>query len=154
MTVDLSGLLHSMWVAILEQFGEEIDKYLIPPPVFKVFKGEFLAFDPENKTLSARFPILKDYLNPYGALQGGVIAALIDNTVGPLSILVAPPNVTRRMEVKYSKPIKPDLENITIKSRLVEREDPKLIFKTRVYDQLGRTFSSAKSIHWIIQNEV
>jgi acyl-coenzyme A thioesterase PaaI-like protein len=142
-----------MRVAIMEQLGSNIDKYLIPPPVFKAFNGEFLDFDPENKVLSARFPVLEDYLNPYGALQGGVIAALIDNTVGPLSILVAPPNVTRRLEVKYSNPIEPELEYITIKSRLVERDGPKLIFNSRVLDSLGRTLSSAKSIHWIIQRE-
>ena len=105
-------------------------------------------------TLSARFPVLVDYLNPYGALQGGVIAALVDNTVGPLSVLVAPPNVTRRLEIKYSKPIKPDLEYITIESCLVERDGPKLIFKTRVYDQHGKTLSTAKSVHWILKSEV
>ena len=132
MEADLSGLLPSMRVAIRSQIGMTIDQYLIPPPVFKAFKGEFLDFDIENKTLSARFPVLEDYLNPYGALQGGIIAALVDNTVGPLSMLVAPPNVTRRLEVKYSKPIKPELEYITIKSRLVERDDPNLTFNSRV----------------------
>jgi acyl-coenzyme A thioesterase PaaI-like protein len=139
-----------MKVALLEQLGSKIDGYLIPPPVLLTFKGEFLRFDPVLKTLSARFPVLKDYLNPYGVLQGGVIAALIDNTVGPLSVLVAPPNVTRRLEVKYSSPVLPELDFIIVECRLVERDDPKLTFKASVRDMSGKTLSSAKSIHWII----
>jgi len=34
-------------------------------------------------------------------MQGGMIAAAVDNTIGPLSFLVAAPNVTRRLEMKY-----------------------------------------------------
>jgi len=33
-----------------------------------------------------------------------MVAAAADNTLGPLSVLVAPPNLTRRMEITYARP--------------------------------------------------
>ena len=69
---------------------------MIPPPVFTSMQGEFVDFDLEEGILVTRFPVRQDYLNPYGAMQGGMVAAAVDNTLGPLSMLVAPPNVTRK----------------------------------------------------------
>ena len=75
-------------------FGKQLDQYLIPPPVFIEMQGEIIAFNLEKQTLEARYPVQKRYQNPYRAMQGGMIGAAVDNTLGPLSLLVAPPNVT------------------------------------------------------------
>jgi len=48
-------------------------------------KGEVIDYDMEHETLTNRFPVLAEHLNPYGNIQGGIIAAAIDNTIGPLS---------------------------------------------------------------------
>ena len=42
-------------------------------------------------------------------MQGGMIAAAVDNIVGRLSMLIAPPNFTRNLEMKYKKAINSDL---------------------------------------------
>jgi len=84
-----------------DRLGDRVAEYAFPPPVFALMKGEFVELDLDAGLLSARFPVLESYLNPYGSMQGGMIAAAVDNTLGPLSVLVAPPNVTRRLEVKY-----------------------------------------------------
>jgi len=101
--LDPSGAL--VFDLLRRRLGDRLDDYLIPPPVFQTLRGEFLAYDPQAGLLRTRFPVLPEYLNPYGSLQGGVVAAAIDNTLGPLSMLVAPPNVTRRLEMKYSQAV-------------------------------------------------
>ena len=96
------------------RLGERADDYRVPPPVFLAMQGEFLAFNPEEGWLTTRFPVLDTHLNPYGSMQGGMVAAAVDNTLGPLSMLLAPPNVTRRLEIKYSRPVTLDLQFITV----------------------------------------
>ena len=95
---------------VRERLGDKIVQFRIPPPVFVSMQAEVVAFDPEEASLTVRFPVLEKDLNPYHTMQGGMIAAAIDNTLGPLSMLVAPPNVTRQLEVTYSRPITLELK--------------------------------------------
>lgn len=134
-----------------QKFGERIKDYLFPPPVFTAMQGELLEIDLENCTLTTRFPILESQLNPYGTMQGGMIAAAVDNTLGPLSVAVAPPNVTRLLEMKYSQPVTPKMQFIIVQAKLIEREDPKLTFEARVTSPDGRKLATCKAIHWLIE---
>ncbi|HSF82796.1 MAG TPA: PaaI family thioesterase [Anaerolineales bacterium] len=108
-----------------------------------------MAFDPEAGTLSSRFPILPGYLNPYGSMQGGFIAAAVDNTLGPLSMLVAPPNVTRRLEIKYSQAVTPDLIYILVEGKYLGIEGQYLKFNADVRAPAGNLLARARSYHWV-----
>ena len=94
--------------------------------------------------------MLEKYLNPYGAMQGGMVAAAIDDTLGPLSMLVAPPNLTRRLEIKYSRPVTADLGHIMVTGKLAEREGRYLTFRAEVRDQQGTLLARAKAVHYVI----
>ena len=135
---------------IRDKLGDQQDKYLIPPPVFAAMEGEFLAFDRDAGTLITRFPVLEAHLNPYGAMQGGMVAAAVDNTLGPLSMLVAPPNVTRRLQMKYSRPATPDLGYLTVNAKLQERKGRWLTFTADVRDPEGALLARALATHWIV----
>ena len=136
--------------AIEDRLGDRMGDYLIPPPVFVTMRGEFLTFDAQAGVLETRFPVLEEYLNPYGAMQGGMVAAAVDNTLGPLSMLVAPPNVTRRMQMKYSRQVTPDLAYITVKGKLLERKGRWLTFSAEVRDPGGALLARAQARHWIV----
>lgn len=136
---------------IQDKLGDKQDSYLIPPPVFEMMEGEFLAFDLDAGSLTTRFPVLEEQLNPYGSMQGGMMAAAVDNTLGPLSMLIAPPNVTRRLYMKYSKPATPDLEYITVKGKLLERKGRRLTFRADVRDQEGVLLARGRAVHWIVE---
>ena len=137
--------------AINDKIGERDGKFLSPPPVFLTMKGEFLSFDADAGTLRARFPVLGEYLNPYGSMQGGMIAAAVDNTIGPLSFLMATPNVTRRLEMKYSQPVTPDVVYIIVDAKQVDRKERQLFFKANVRNEAGRILARAKAFHWILE---
>lgn len=133
------------------RLGDQVDQYAFPPPVFVTMRGEFLEIDLEDGILKVRFPILESYLNPYGAMQGGMIAAAVDNTLGPLSVLIAPPNVTRRLELVYSRAATPDLGHIVVVARLLERRKQWLFLRADAYDPDGRRLAWAKAVHWILE---
>lgn len=132
------------------RLGDCIDQYAIPPPVFTAMAGQFVAVDMDAGTLTARFPVRESYLNPYRTMQGGMIAAALDNTLGPLSMLVAPPNVTRRLEITYSRPVTVDMGSILVDGRLVERESRWLYFRAEVRSGDGLRLARSKATHWIL----
>jgi acyl-coenzyme A thioesterase PaaI-like protein len=132
------------------KYGHRAGDYLVPPPAFTTMEGEFLHFDLETGELSARFPVRERHLNPYHAMQGGMIAAAFDNALGPLSMLIAPPNVTRRLEITYSRPITLAMEFITVEARLTEREGRFLTFKADLRAPDGRRLARARAKHFIL----
>lgn len=139
---------------IHQRLGDRVHDFLIPPPVFETMEGEFLTFDAERRVLKTRFPVLEKFLNPYSSMQGGMVAAAVDNTFGPLGMLVAPPNVTRRMEMKYSRPATIDLEYITVEAKFLRREGRWLTFSAQVRDQRGELLARAKATHWIVDEDI
>lgn len=132
-----------------QRLGDRQGDFILPPPVFHTMQGKILAFDPEAGTLSSRFPILPGYLNPYGSMQGGFVAAAVDNTLGPLSMLVAPPNVTRRLEIKYSQAVTPDLIYILVEGKYLGIEGQYLKFNADVRAPAGNLLARARSYHWV-----
>lgn len=130
--------------------GTDFNKYRVPPPVYTTMKAEVISFDQEKSQLIVKFPIEEKYLNPYHALQGGIIAAAVDNTLGPLSLLVAPPNVTRTLEMTYSRPVTPDMKFIIVEAELIERLEHRLHFKASVRNAEGQRVARAKAVHWIV----
>ena len=135
---------------LASKLGDRADQYLVPPPVFTAMEGEFLELDLDASVLTARFPVRESYLNPYGTMQGGMIAAAVDNTLGPLSMLVAPPNVTRRLEMTYSRPVTLDMDVILVEARLIDRQDRWLFFRADVRSREGLRLVRCKATHWIL----
>ena len=149
---DHSALPSSIVNTIHDRLGGRLDEYLIPPPAFVTMHGEFDAFDEESGTLATRFPVLEEHLNAYGSMQGGMAAAAVDNTLHLLSMLVAPPNVTRRLQMKYSRLVTPDLEYVTVKGRLLERKGRWLALSAEVRDQEGVLMARARAVHWVVDD--
>ena len=135
---------------IQEKLGDRYDDFLLPPPVFVAMQAEVVAFDPEAASLTVRFPVLEKDFNPYRTVQGGMIAAAIDNTLGPLSMLVAPPNVTRTLEVTYSRPITLDIGTFLVTAKLVSREERFLNFTAEATTEQGGKLARAKAVHFIV----
>ena len=150
MMEETTELNEQILAQLRKQHADILDPKNFPPPVFVAMQGEFLDYDPEQSMLSVRFPVLENWLNPYGTMQGGMIAAAIDNTIGPLSALIAPANVTRHMEVKYSRSITTAIGSIVVVAQLIERKARWLTFYAEVNDLQGQRLAKAKAKHWIL----
>ena len=131
--------------------GETIEEFELPPPSFTVMQGELIEFDDVKKSLTTKMPVLKSWLNPYGTMQGGMVLAAIDNAVGPLSLLVAPMNMTRSMESKFIKPITMDIEYIYVTASLIEQKRKRLKFEVTVQDKFETIYTKATVVNWIVE---
>jgi uncharacterized protein (TIGR00369 family) len=116
----------------------------IPPKIFVDMEAEVVDFRQDEGVLIVRFPVKERYQNPMGMMQGGMIVAAIDNTVGPLSYLVAPPSVTTQLNTTYIRPISPTERVITVEARVVELTRRQLFFSARVSNAEGKTIALAQ----------
>ena len=117
----------------------------LPPPCLTDMQGEPLAFE-DGSLLRMRFPVLARYQNPLGYMQGGFIAAALDNTLGPFSYLIAPPSVTVRMAIDYLRPVLPSETAIVCEARLVERTAKSLFLSATVAGSNGKTVALCQSV--------
>ena len=136
-----------------DRLGDKLEDFLIPPPVFELMHGEFLTIDLDSGQIKTRFPVMAEYQNPYRIMQGGIVAAAVDNTIGPLNFLVAPFNVTRRLEMKFSRPITEDIKYILVEANLLSRQGRKLTFNATVRDQNETLLARGRASHWIVKDQ-
>jgi acyl-coenzyme A thioesterase PaaI-like protein len=143
------NLLPFILESLKDRLGDRMGEYAFPPPIFAAMKGEIVELDLDAGSLAALFPVLDSYLNPFGAVQGGMVAAAVDNAIGPLSMLVAPPNVTRQLGLTYSQPVTLDMGYIVVRARLRERRGRRLFFRATVHSRQGPRLARAEAVHWI-----
>lgn len=136
---------------LMDRFQNNTINVQIPPPIFISMKAQIIAFDNEAGSMTVKFPILEDHLNPFGNVQGGMVAAAIDNTLGPLSMLIAPLNFTRLFEVKYRQIIKQNYGHMVVTGYFLEQIKRQLFFSADVKDPSGTILATAKSTHWIVE---
>lgn len=109
----------------------------LPPRVFTDMEGEFIEFV-EGETLTARFPNKERYMNPFGFMQGGIIVAAIDNTIAPLSYILAPTNITKEINTTFKRPIRQSDRFIDVIASMVEIASTHIILQAEVRNEKGK----------------
>jgi len=64
-------------------FWDVLDGRVAPPPAAVLLGWELEAIDPEGGTIEVVFTASDQFLNPAGDVQGGFLAAMLDDTLGP-----------------------------------------------------------------------
>ena len=95
----------------IKQFDDELHAFLrgaaatYPPNCFRAMKAEIIQYE-SRTSLTVKFPILEESLNPLQTMQGGFIVAAFDNVFGPLSYAAARcPCVTMNLSAQFIRPI-------------------------------------------------
>lgn len=131
---------------------ERVDKMVLPPPIFQTLGGEIVDFDLEAQTMTNKYPVQAQFLNPMGFLQGGILVAIMDNTVGPLSLMLAPPSVTTQFNTSYLRPASTEDKFLIVTAECTERTRKQLFFTAKVRNEAGKTLSLGHSTHQIVQS--
>lgn len=117
----------------------------LPPPCYDDMEAEAVSYDADAETLVVRMPVRERYQNPMRLMQGGYLCAAIDNTLGPLSFLVAPPSVTTQLTTQFLRPVDPSIEYIEVEGRLAERAGRQLFLEATVRLPNGKTAARAQA---------
>ena len=81
-----------------------------PPPAAELLGWKLVEVDPDAGTIEVAFTATEQFLNPAGTIQGGFLAAMLDDTLGPAQVATlgdgewAP---TTDLHVQFLKPAKP-----------------------------------------------
>jgi uncharacterized protein (TIGR00369 family) len=88
-------------------FWQVVNGTLPPPRVAATLGIEFTAIDPEAGTIETRFQARPEFTNPAGHIQGGMLAAMLDDTMGPaLAATLGPGEFapTLNLNVSFERP--------------------------------------------------
>ena len=53
------------------------------PPAARLLGWELLHIDADNRSIAIQFQAARDFLNASGHVQGGLLSAMLDDTLGP-----------------------------------------------------------------------
>jgi uncharacterized protein (TIGR00369 family) len=91
-------------------FWDVVDGRAEPPPAAILLGWELVAVDPDAGTIEVSFTATDQFLNPAGDVQGGFLAAMLDDTLGPALVATlgdgewAP---TVDLQLQFLRPAKP-----------------------------------------------
>lgn len=88
---------------LLQQYGPK-------PPIATLLNTRIIAFDAKAGTIAVTFEGQEAWTNPHGGLQGGMVAALLDETMGALLTFVLFParrGLTLELKVSMLRPARP-----------------------------------------------
>jgi len=141
--------MNSLFEQLIAQFGT-MPGVEIPPKVFTVMDAEVIDYE-EKRSLTIRFPVKDKYQNPLGHMQGGVIVAAIDNTLGPLSYLVAPPSATLQLNTQYVRPVTVKDQFIQVKAELVDKTRNLLLMRAEVRNEANKMVAICQATQQVIK---
>ncbi|MFL5871747.1 MAG: PaaI family thioesterase [Solirubrobacterales bacterium] len=79
-----------------------------PPPAAQLLGFKLVEIDPDAGTIEVAFTATEQFLNPAGTVQGGFLAAMLDDTLGPALVATlgdgewAP---TTNLHVQFLRPV-------------------------------------------------
>jgi uncharacterized protein (TIGR00369 family) len=80
------------------------------PPAAVTLGWELVSVSPENGTIEVAFTASEAFLNPAGFIQGGFLAAMLDDTLGPALVAGLDPGdfaPTTDLHVQFLRPARP-----------------------------------------------
>jgi len=91
-------------------FWDVLEGRAEPPPAAVLLGWELVAVDPEAGTIEMAFHATEQFLNPFGMIQGGMLAAMLDDTLGPALVATLEPGAsapTTDLHVQFLRPARP-----------------------------------------------
>lgn len=92
------------------------------PPAAATLGWELVSVDPDEGTIEVAFEASDAFTNPMGNVQGGFLAAMLDDTLGPALVATLEPgqfSPTLELKVNFLRPARPG--RLTGRGRVVHR---------------------------------
>jgi uncharacterized protein (TIGR00369 family) len=128
-----------------EQFGAMGIKLSLPPLSMIELKLEYTKVEP-GTLLAAKFPFQKRFTNPVGLMQGGFLAAAIDDIFGPLSYMTAQrPCMTLSMNITYLRAFSEKDQEVHLEGRVIQKTKNFIFMRVEVKNPQGDIVATADS---------
>lgn len=114
------------------------------PGAAKTLGFELIEADPEQGTIEIGFTADERFVNPIGVVQGGFLAAMLDDTLGPALVATLEPGLfapTTNLQVQFLAPAKPG--RLTGRGRVVRRGSQVAFLAGELTDASGTVVATA-----------
>lgn len=123
------------------------------PPAAKLLGWRYEGGDAEAGTMEVSFNARDDFLNPAGTIQGGFLAAMLDDTMGPVIVLAShgksyAPTIS--LNVTFLKPVLPG--QVLVRARIVQMGKTIAYVSGELFDAGGNLAVTATASARIIAN--
>jgi uncharacterized protein (TIGR00369 family) len=114
------------------------------PPAARLLGWTLLELDVEKKSIKVGFDGKPDFLNPAGNIQGGILSAMLDDTMGPIVVAAtvgAAFPTTIDLHVHFIRPVKPGPISVTAE---ITNMGKQLVFlEGQLFDSAGKLCTRA-----------
>lgn len=114
------------------------------PPAAELLGWKLVEVDPDEGTIELTFTASEQFLNPVGVIQGGFLAAMLDDTLGPALVATlgegefAP---TTDLHVQFLRPARPG--QLTGRGRIVRKGRDVAFMAGELLDEAGAIVATA-----------
>src|SRR6266480_4703942 len=125
-------------------FWDVMEGRAAPPPAATLLGWQLVAIDPEAGTIEVALTASEQFLNPAGAIQGGFLAAMLDDTLGPALVATLGPGLfapTTDLHVQFLRPARPG--RLTGRGRIVRRGREVAFLAGELVDDSGQVVAAA-----------
>ena len=132
-------------------FWEIMEGKRPPPPAGVLLGWKLLEVDPEQGTIRIQFEAKPEFLNPAGTVQGGLLAAMLDDTLGPaLAAKLAPGQFAPTLELKTNFIAPARVGTLVGEGRVVHMGKSVCFLEGRLTDSSGRLIATATATARIV----
>lgn len=114
------------------------------PPAARPLGWTLIEVDPQAGTIQVELEAKADFTNPSGFVQGGLIAAMLDDTLGPAAFAMTQGKrmtTTIDLHVHYVRPVRPG--RVTARARVINLGANIAFVEGQLFDAEGRLAASA-----------
>jgi uncharacterized protein (TIGR00369 family) len=116
------------------------------PPAARLLGWHLIDLDDEEGTIRVSFEAQDAFLNPAGFIQGGLLAAMLDDTMGPTVFAKTRGQLfptTIDMNISFLAPAKPG--RLVGVGRIVQQGKTVAFLEATLFDQEGQAIARATS---------
>jgi uncharacterized protein (TIGR00369 family) len=125
-------------------FWDVMEGRAAPPASALLLGWELVSVDPDAGTIEVAFTASDQFLNPVGVIQGGLLAAMLDDTMGPALVATLGPGQfapTADLHVQFLRPARPG--RLTGRGRIVRRGKDIAFLAGELSDEFGQIVATA-----------
>jgi len=114
------------------------------PSVAELLGWELVTVDADAGTIELAFTATDRFLNPMGVVQGGMLAAMLDDTLGPALVATLGPSQfapTIDLHVQFLRPAHPG--RLIGRGRVVRRGKQVAVLAGELLDESGEIVATA-----------
>lgn len=114
------------------------------PPAARLLGWKLIAVDPRAGTIDVEFAATTEFTNPSGFIQGGFLAAMLDDTLGPAAFAVTGGKrmtTTIDLHLHYVRPVLPG--RVTTRAKVVNLGATIAFLEGELFGPNGRLSATA-----------